>query len=113
MTHAIIGLEFTYQVNAGYGAAGAPGGSNFSASFIDPCTSSTSSPPLQIAYTSPIIDKPAYDKCSDCYATVNVNATLQNPFSYLTGFIKIALQFQNNERNLNFGLPIDMTIVWM
>ena len=114
VTHSIIGLEFQYQVNAGYGGAGAPGGSTFSAFFIDPCASASSTPvPLEIAYTSPVIDKPAYDTCNDCYATINVNATLQTPLSFSSGFIKIALQFQNNERNLNFALPMNMTIVWM
>jgi hypothetical protein len=108
-SHSIAGLQFTYQVNAGYDAAGAPGGSNFSAVFVDPCAPTV---PLAVAYASPVIDRPAYDACATRYATVPVTATLPVPLSTSVGPVSVALMFQDNDRNLNIAMPIDMTIVW-
>lgn len=108
-SHSIAGIQFTYKVNAGYGPAGAPGGSNFSAVFVDPCAPTV---PLAVAYASPVIDKPSYDACSTCYATVPVTAMLPVPLSTSVGPVSVALFFQDNQRNLNFAMPIDVTIVW-
>ena len=108
-SHAIAGVEFTYSVNAGYGPAGAPGGSNFSVALVGACGGAA---PLARFYASPVIAAPAYDACATCYVTTPVAATLPAPFTFAAGPVRVAILMQDNARNLNFADRIDMTIVW-
>lgn len=107
-SHGVAALHFTYNVNAGYGAAGAPGGSNFSVVFFDACSDAVRA----TWYLSPVISAPSYDACPTCYATVVVNATLPAPVVIPGGPVAVGLVFQDNQRNLNFGLPLDVTVEW-
>lgn len=117
-THAVGAVAFAYQYVAGYGPSGAGRGTNFSLLFLDVCAAGAGAlppPPAAIkavAYASPhLVDYP-FDVCNTCYSPlVNVSITLPVPVD-VTAETAIMLLFQDNDRNVQLNLPIDVSITW-
>jgi len=106
----IAGLALNVSVNAGYGPAGAPGAATFTVAVLDACAAE-GAPPLAVAYASAPIAAPAYDACSTCYANIPIDVRLPAVVAR-AGAVVVALIFENNARNLNIALPLDVAVVW-
>lgn len=63
-THSVVGLEFDFQYVAGYGPAGAPGGSNFTLAAYSTtlCTKTM----ISSLWESPVLANYSYDQCNTC-----------------------------------------------
>jgi hypothetical protein len=106
-SHFITGLAFSYQYVSGYGPAGQPVGTNFSVVAVDSCGRVVST-----FYSSPnLVDYP-FDVCNTCYSPP-VNVTLP-PGSFKLPVVNqttLAFVFQDNDRNLQLNLPLDITVL--
>lgn len=97
---------------AGYGGDGAPGGTTLSlvALAAGPC-----GPPggalLATLYTSPPLSHFPFDTCNTCYSPpINVTASGLN-LSAKDGVV-FALRFNDNARNVQLRLPINLAVDW-
>ena len=113
-SHAITGLSFTYQYVAGYGAAGAPGGSSFDIVVADECGNADKA----ILYSSPVLSGQengqncAFDSCNTCYCDMSVVLPAGSFTLPVTNNTILGLRFHNNQRNVQVNLPADLQVLW-
>jgi hypothetical protein len=110
-THAVTSVSFSYQYVSGYGPAGAQVGANFSLVLLSSDDSCGQPSVVATLYSSPDLTQYPYDVCNTCYSPPqNVSvAGLNLPVVAASQF---AFFFQNNDRNLQLQLPMDLTIQW-
>lgn len=105
--HYISSVSFTYQYVAGYGAAGAPGGSTLSLVLVDSQTGLD----VQSLYSSPPLADYFYDFFTGYSpAVVTEIKDLRVDCQHA---MQMVLRFQNNQRNLQIPLDtLKITIGW-
>jgi hypothetical protein len=115
-THRIASASFSFSYTAGYGAAGAPGGSVmelvYTADGCDPSPSGATS-----IWKSPVLtgntngQTCSFDACNTCYCgpiavTVpGLNLDVSTPTTF-------GLRFTDNQRNVQVLLPLNLTLTW-
>jgi len=105
-THVIQSVQFSYRYVTGYGSAGQHTGVVMSLEVADSCGGSP-----QTIYKSPELVNYSFDSCNTCYSppqvvnvgSLNIAVTTQKSFS---------ISFQNNNRNVQLLLPMNITVNW-
>jgi len=107
-THVVSGVDLTYRYVSGYGPAGRHVGSVFSIVIMDQCGGTS-----QVLYTSPELVDYSFDSCNTCYSPPQVVRI--NPGTLhisVTNPMVLGLSFKNNDRNVQFLLPLNATVYW-
>lgn len=107
-THHIVALKFGYHYVTGYSASGT--GTNFSL-VLKPCHGAGTAIAL---YASPGLRDYPYDKCHTwpaCYSP-RVNAEAVGLDVVPSKGLRLSLEFENNDRNLQIHLPLNFSITW-
>jgi hypothetical protein len=105
-SHIIDRVEFSYRYVTGYGPDGQHTGVYITLVATDECNSNP-----QTLYKSPELVNYSFDSCHTCYSpavVVNV-ANLNIPVTSQRSF---ALTFQDNNRNVQLLLPMNITVYW-
>lgn len=111
--HYITGFKFGYSYVSGYGRDPSTSGrgANFSL-ILGSCRDLSSAATL--LYASPeLVDYP-YDKCRawpSCYSP-EVSAEVKDLKVATSQPLRLALKFQNNDRNLQIHLPLNVSLSW-
>jgi len=101
-THNIDGLTLNYSYVTGYGTGV---GTNFTVSFESSSGANT------VIYQSPQLTNYSYDQCSTCYSPlVPVSKTGLNLVA--TSIVRIKFVFEDNDKNIQLKLPLDVTVHW-
>ena len=105
----IKSIAFGYQFVIGYGTTPNSTGARLSFVFLDnpdcPLTSNST-----VLYTSARYVEPSWDKCHECYKSVNVSVDELNLDTNNGG--AFAFKFDNGDHNMQLLLPITFTVGW-
>jgi len=105
-THTITGVSFSYRYVAGYGGANVHTGTIMTLVVADECNNSP-----QTLYKSPELIAYPFDGCNTCYSPAQ-NVNVQNLNIAATTARAFTLDFQDNNRNVQLLLPMNITIHW-
>lgn len=111
-SQTIRSLEFSYQYVTGYCRDPAALGTapNFSL-VLQPCDEQKAD---EVLYTSAPLGDYLFDVCHtwpDCYSP-NIKVALNNLDVDASSALRLSLEFQNNDRNLQLRLPITFNLTW-
>ena len=105
--HTLKSISFSFKYVSGYGPAGRKVGASLSLQIAKRCDAVS---PI-VLYTSPQFTDYPFDVCSTCYSpSVLVNVTNLNISVSSASVLQFV--FENNDRNLQVLLPIELTIAW-
>jgi len=101
-THPIDGLTLQYSYVTGYGSGT---GTNFTISLESANGADTT------IYNSPQLTDYSYDSCNTCYSPPVAVSKLGLGLS-ATSMVRVKFVFQDNSKNVQLKLPINVTVHW-
>ena len=107
-THLVAGFSLQYRYVSGYGPAGRHVGTNFSVVAAAGCGGQ----PGVTLYSSPELTEYPFDVCNTCYSPyVKVDMPIPGGLN-VSEAVNLQFLFQDNDRNIQLDLPIDITVIW-